>query len=320
MKQLNISDIQYFLHAHEEVIKSGKFNYEECRIPTNTRMNLPFLRSWLTDYNDKRICEFLEYGFTLGANDFGSVLKDTNKKKLWKFKNHKGAVDYPDEIVKYMEKEALTKAIVGPFKNNPLSSGIEISPLNSVPKKDTSERRVILDLSFPRGNSVNDHINKNEYLGEKIEKVFPKVDDLVQLIKSKSRGCLLYKVDLRRAFRQIPICPPSYNLVAFFWKKHIFFDSVLSMGSRSAAFCCQSLTNAIVFMMFKIGISVLNYLDDLASAEKKELAEFGFSTLRKILCKCGIEESVEKACPPSTTMTFIGILFNTEKNDIRSNT
>ena len=155
---------------------------------------------------------------------------------------------------------------------------------------------------------------------KKIEKVFPKVDDLVQLIKSKSRGCLLYKVDLRRAFRQIPICPPSYNLVAFFWKKHIFFDSVLSMGSRSAAFCCQSLTNAIVFMMFKIGISVLNYRDDLASAEKKELAEFGFSTLRKILCKCGIEESVEKACPPSTTMTFIGILFNTEKNDIRSNT
>ena len=66
-------------------------------------------------------------------------------------------------------------------------------------------------------------------------------------------------------------------------------------------------------MMFKIGISVLNYLDDLASAEKKELAEFGFTTLRKILCKCGIEESVEKACPPSTIMTFIGILFNTEK-------
>ena len=54
----------------------------------------------------------------------------------------------------------------------------------------------------------------------------------------------------------------------------------------------------------------LNYLDDLASAEKKELAEFGFTTLRKILCKCGIEELV---CPPSTIMTFIGILFNTEK-------
>ena len=115
-----------------------------------------------------------------------------------------------------MEKEVLNKAIVGPFKNNPFSFGIKISPLNSVPKKDTSERRVILDLSFPKGNSVNDHINKNEYLGEKIEIVFPKVDDLVQLIKSKGRGCLLYKVDLGRTFRQIPICPSSYNLILNF--------------------------------------------------------------------------------------------------------
>ena len=81
-KQLNISDIQYFLQAHEEVIKSGKFNYEECRLPVNTRINLSFLRSWLTDYNDKRICDFLEYRFSLGANDFGCVLKDINKKSF----------------------------------------------------------------------------------------------------------------------------------------------------------------------------------------------------------------------------------------------
>lgn len=85
------------------------------------------------------------------------------------------------------------------------------------------------------------------------------------------------------------------------------------MGCRSAAYCCQRTTNAIAFIMFKIGIQVLNYLDDLASAEKKELAEFSYNTLGTILQKCGIEESSEKACAPSTIMTFVGILFNTEK-------
>ena len=85
------------------------------------------------------------------------------------------------------------------------------------------------------------------------------------------------------------------------------------MGLRSSSFCCQSVTNAIVFMMFKIGISVLNYVDDLASAEKREIAEFGFHTLRTILKKCGIEEFVNKACPPSTVVPFLGVLFNTEK-------
>ena len=42
--------------------------------------------------------------------------------------------------------------------------------------------------------------------------------------------------------------------------------------------------------------------------------------LRKILNKCGINESVEKGCPSSTIMTFIGVLFNTEKMTIEVTT
>ena len=63
--------------------------------------------------------------------------------------------------------------------------------------------------------------------------------------------------------------------------------------------------------MFKLGIDVLNYLDDLASAENKENAYFAFYTLQKILEKCGIEEANSKASPPSNIISFLGILFNT---------
>ena len=35
-------------------------------------------------------------------------------------------------------------------------------------KRGTLEKRVILDLSFPAGNSVNDLISKEFYLGNKI--------------------------------------------------------------------------------------------------------------------------------------------------------
>ena len=88
------------------------------------------------------------------------------------------------------------------------------------------------------------------------------------------------------------------------------------MGSRSAVYCFQRLTNAITFIMFKIEISVLNYLDELASAETRENADFAYNTLGSILEKCGIEESKNKACPPNTIMIFIGVLFNTEKMTI----
>ena len=240
------------------------------------------------------------------------MLKQFDNKKVWQCKNHIGAHEHPEDMQKYLQKEIVNKAIIGPFKDCPFKTGIKISPLNSIPKKDTEERRVILDLSFPKGCAVNDFISTEEYLGDKIDLIYPKVDDFIQIIKSKGRGCLLFKKDLRRAFRQFPICPSNYNLLGFVWKKHIFCDTVLAMGCRSSAFLCQRVTNAISFIMYRIGILVLNYLDDLASAEKKELAEFAYNTLGSVLDKCGIEEAKDKSCPPSQIMTFVGVLFNTE--------
>ena len=115
--------------------------------------------------------------------------------------------------------------------------------------------------------------------------VYPRVDDFIELIKQKGQGCLLYKTDLRRAYRQLSYCPSAYNKVAFIWKNHIFFDTVLCMGSRSSAYCCQKFTNAIAFIMFKLEIYILNYLDDLASAEIRQNAEFAFKTLQGVLKK-----------------------------------
>ena len=63
-----------------------------------------------------------------------------------------------------------------------------------MPKRGTLEKRVILNLSFPAGNSVNDLISKEFfYLGDKINLTYPKVDDLVGIIKDKGPDCLIFK-------------------------------------------------------------------------------------------------------------------------------
>ena len=67
------------------------------------------------------------------------------------------------------------------FRTSPFEAGLEISPLNSLPKKDTAKRRIILDLSFPINDSVNTYISKDEYLGEITNLVYL-VDDFIQLI------------------------------------------------------------------------------------------------------------------------------------------
>ena len=63
-------------------------------------------------------------------------------------------------IITYKKKGA----IIGPFHINPPSHGIVVSPFNSVPKKDTNKRQVILDLSGKGGSGINDFISKDEYL------------------------------------------------------------------------------------------------------------------------------------------------------------
>ena len=312
----NTEKVEKILDIHHKVKESGLPNFLGCKFPVNEKINIDYMRSLLVDYCDIEVCDLLEFGFPLGCNDNETLLSSVKKNDLWKYKNHRGADDFPEDILLYLEKESNSNAILGPFNENPFQSGLKISPLNSVPKKDTTERRIILDLSCPRGLAVNNFINNEEYFGRKMDLVYPKVDDFIQLIKAKGRGCLLYKIDLRKAFRQIKICPSQYNLVSYIWKKHIFCDTVLSMGAKSSAYCCQRVTNAISFIMFQIGVCILNYLDDLASADTVEKASFSFNTLRAILNKCGIEEAKNKACPPSTVMIFIGILFNTVKMTI----
>ena len=83
------------------------------------------------------------------------------------------ATDFSKEIEKYLKKEASYAAIIGPFFKNPFCCDFKISSLNTVIKHDSVERRVILDLSYPVGNSINDGISQEYYLGKILIYVTP---------------------------------------------------------------------------------------------------------------------------------------------------
>lgn len=175
-KQLCLADIQKLLEIHKIVQDSGKYNFQHCRIRINDKINVNFMRRMLKNYYDLEICDLLEFGFPIGFEGKTSDLHVKNQ--IWQYKNHKGAVEFPNDIISYITKESSHKAILGPFKNNPFQDTLIISPLNTVPKKDSNDRRIIMDLSFPKGHAVNDYVDKNKYLGESTQIIFPKVDDL----------------------------------------------------------------------------------------------------------------------------------------------
>ena len=99
-----------------------------------------------------------------------------------------------------------------------------------------------MDMSFPEGNSVNDGIMKDEYLHEKIRLTYPTVNSLVDIVRQKGCGCLLFKRDLHQFYRQIPVCPKDYSKLGCSFNGKMYFDKVLVMGCRSSCFIAHRVT------------------------------------------------------------------------------
>ena len=199
---------------------------------------------------------------------------------------------------------------MGPYKHIPFSNNVGISPLSTRPKKGTVERRVILDLSFPIGNAVNDDIPQDTYLGLVANLTFPKTDEFTLRIFQLGPGCLMFKVDLSRYFRQIPLDLGDYSLIGYIVNGKIYFDKVLPMGMRSATYIAQKITNAIAYIHRSLEYFLLNYVDDFMGTEEKNRAWAAYSALTHLLDSLRVETSQEKLVPPTTRLEFLGITFD----------
>ena len=73
--------------------------------------------------------------------------------------NHKLVVDYPSDIHAYIAEEKKYDAILGPNDKKPIK-GDHNSPFMGRTKPNSDTRRVIIDLSWPLGVSVNAGIDK----------------------------------------------------------------------------------------------------------------------------------------------------------------
>ena len=114
--------------------------------------------------------------------------------------NHKGAIEFLDAINQYLATEHSNNTLLDLFFAHRFPDRTASFPLNSVPKGDSEEKRVILDMSFPPGHSVKDGIDKDHYLGVAIDLTYPTIDSFATMVRSVGPGALMYKRDLHRAY------------------------------------------------------------------------------------------------------------------------
>ena len=303
--ETNLSD--HSVHWVQKILEARKaqdHNFRGAKIPVPTHWNLELLDNLLVDYEDREIVDFLRYGWPMSRDTFPLTLPEA---KI----NHKGAYTCHEEVTRYIQKENSHNTLIGPFKNNPFGPLSASSPLAAIPKKDSEEKRIILDMSYPDAFSVNDGIDKTKYLGAPIKLAFPTIDAFAAMVRFIGPGALMYKRDLRRAYRQIWTCLCDVPYQGFYWNKGFYFDLVLVMGCTSSAYICQRVTSAIAYIHQKQGALSTNYLDDFLGVDSANKAQIHFTGLGLLLQELGVWESEQKACPPSTQMLVLGVLFNT---------
>ena len=297
------SNLEDLMIAHE-VRLSNRPNRFHCKIPVTSNWKIDVLDALLTDYEDREIIEWLRFGFSISRDVHAPDPVISNI-------NHTGANKFPEVIDKFIENELKLGSLLGPFYECPFNDRIGISPISTRPKKDSPDRRIIVDLSFPPLYSVNDAINKKLYCGEVINLHYPSVDAMAKRIHDLGPGCLLWKIDMSRYFFQLPLCPFDYSLIGIKWKNLIYFFKVIPMGLTSAAYCAQRVSNAISYIHKSHGHWSVNYLDDFGSVELPSNAWRSYYDMRYILENVGAQEAAHKAVPPCTRLEFLGNTLDT---------
>ena len=128
------------------------------------------------------------------------------------------------------------------------------------------------------------------------------------------------KVDLKSAFRMIPVRKEDWELLGMEWNGHFYFDKCLPFGLRSAPFLFNQFAQALSWMMrHNYGIQHhVHYLDDyflVGPADSTQCASDVAMMLS--LCAClGIPVAEDKLEGPGTHITFLGILLDSSKQEL----
>ena len=213
---IDVSSSLSFVDSHLRVRSTGLPNYLGLRISVPSALHVPHWRECRRDYPDRIIGDYSQFGWPVG------FVRDSLP--VFDIRTHRGALNFPDMVCDYLAKELRLGRVAGPFHQLPFPDGYVLSPLNTVAKRDSDERRVILDLSWPCGSSVNDGIPSDSFLEDPMALTYPTLDDIVDAIVAAGPGCMLYKRDLRTASRQFPVDPGDYHLLGFAWQGVYYFD------------------------------------------------------------------------------------------------
>ena len=255
-----------------------------------------------SNYILKGISEGFRIGYSYGTKPLRSLSR-----------NLLSAEQYPSVVDEYLSAELAQGRIVE-FSEE--VKNIHFSPFGVIPKKNKPGKwRLIVDLSAPEGSSVNDAISR-----EWCSLSYVSIDDVVECILQKGRGAMLAKMDIKQAYRNIPVHPEDRALLGMKWQGRAFADKVLPFGLQSAPIIFTAFADDLQWLIQKQGVeSIFHYLDNFITVGKPGSPECEINMkIMEQMCKdTGTPVEEDKCEGQATTIRFLGIELDTVAMEMR---
>lgn len=268
----------------------------------NQFVNIVNFELLLQDHPDQGLVKFvtdgLKYGFDIG---FTGEICDTVRP------NNKSARVNPVLVSAAVAKEVDRGHTAGPFDTPPFPRN-HVSPIGAAPKPDGT-CRLVLDLSQPRGESINDNINKEDF-----PCAYMHFDAATELAVRMGRGCLLSKIDIKHAYRLLPVRPEDWPLLVHHWDGCFYVDLKVPFGGRSSASIFTSFADLVCWVLNeKYCILVIHYSDDflLFSIPCQIQAKHDLDTLKFAFFYLDIPIQEDKLVGPDTRVPYLGLILDT---------
>jgi hypothetical protein len=275
----------------------------------NSPIKVGKLNNYLDCYPKPQEASYLKNGFTKGfqLNYTGPRIHVTSK-------NLKSAIENQDELLERVHKEISMGRILGPFLEMPISN-LHISPVGLIPKSDGGWR-MITHLSYPTSCGINDFIDP-----ELCTVQYASFDGVVDMIANLGQGALLGKMDIKSAFRLIPVFPGDFDLLGFSIDGLYYVDKCLPMGCSISCKIWETFATFLHWLtQHKSGINTLNhYLDGFIFAGRCNSQDCAIlmSTFSSLAEEIGVPLAKEKTTGPTTRLTFLGFEIDTEEMIVR---
>lgn len=276
-------------------------------------LNIEYLQNCLQDHPDPdfrdKLLSYARHGVPLGYDGPRATRVSHN----WP-----SAYEYAQAVQNIIDKDVSKGRLLGPFTEPPFIN-FTSSPVGAFEKRSSGKIRVIHDLSWPPGASVNDGITCDcsvQYIT---------IDQIVEAVRVNGQGTEMAKIDLEDAFKHVLVRPQDWELLGITWpdrngKNQFYVQTVLPFGCRSSPMLFTLFAQGLKYAMQKEGATLIeHYLDDYftcAPAGSNTCAE-NLEIMKHTCRTMGFSVQPKKVVGPTSVLEYIGITIDSNLMQMR---